>query len=295
MKTVFLLCLVCLAACSAPPSGLETAALNEARIEGLRDEAILLSEGVWEGRPYEEGAAVRPRAGRIQEFALRGDLSGEGQDLAAILLWSSEGGSGNLVWLSIVESAPERARSIATTLVGDRVQIIDLLLEGEQVQLDIVAAGPGDPACCPTQRERRRYRLSDGDLVGIAEVMGPVTTADLVGRTWRLDRFGRDDGPPSAEVTLEFSDPENFSGNGGCNAYQGSVVGSSMDNLELSAVASTMRRCPEDMTGTESRYFLRLDKVRSFSFHNGRLLLHYSTGDDEDSMIFSVAPAAANP
>jgi len=284
-----------ISACGPPPSGLGNAALDSAMIEGIRETPVVLENGVFEGEPFEPGAASRPRVGRIQEFVVRGDLGGDGQERAAVLLWSSEGGSGTFLWMSILESAPERPRSVATTPVGDRVQIIDFVFEDGGLILDCIAAGPQDAACCPNQHERRSYEWTGSEIQGSSNVLGTISTADLTGRLWQLEQFGRDGLAPEVEVTLEFSDASSFSGNGGCNLYSGTVSGGEGGEFSLSATASTMRRCPEDMAGAESQYMMRLARVSGFSFFNGRLLLRYTLDGEEDHMSFSAGPLEAKP
>ena len=63
-----------LVACAGPPSGVDDLALRSARIDGIEDSRIELEDGVWEGEPFEEDAASRPRIGLIEDYALRGGL-----------------------------------------------------------------------------------------------------------------------------------------------------------------------------------------------------------------------------
>lgn len=278
--------LLLLCSCSAARSGLETGALNGAEIRGIEDAPLVLTDGEWAGEPYSADSPVRPRAGRVQEFALAGDFTGDGQDEAAVLLWSSGGGSGNFLWISLLASAPGRAHSVATQWVGDRVQVLDFFAEGDQLVLDLVAPGPDDAACCPRQRELRHYQYKDGALEENIEVLGTVSTADLVGPVWRLVDLGHGGGPPSAEATLEFTDPVSFSGVAGCNDFEGAVTESEFNRLSLTATATTMRRCPENMTSTETQYMMRLAATSWFSFVNGRLHLFSVLEDELDALVF---------
>ena len=41
-------------------------------------------------------------------------------------------------------------------------------IEGSEVVVDVTQHGPGDPACCPTQRVSRRFRYADGRLIDTA-------------------------------------------------------------------------------------------------------------------------------
>jgi heat shock protein HslJ len=276
-----------LMACSGPMSGLDDLALRSAIISGIEDTEVELRDGVWEGEPYDEGAASRPRVGLIEEFALRGGFTSPESEQVAVLTWQSSGGSGTLLWLAILESAPGHPRSVATTLIGDRVQVIDFSVEDGELTLELIAAGPDDAACCPGQHERRSYRMSGSSLAGSNEILGRASPADLAGRVWVLERFGfADTVAVAVEVTIEFSDGDKISGNAGCNLYTGSVLDIDGKDFRPSATASTMRRCPEDLTGAESWYFHRLSRVERFGFLNGKLLLHYSIDGQGDAMVF---------
>lgn len=291
MNTLFrgvLIASLGLTACAGPPSGLDDMALRSARIAGIEDFSIELENGIWEGEPAEEGAASRSRIGLIEDYALRGGFTSANSEKAAVLLWQSSGGSGTLLWLAILESAACRPRSLATTLIGDRVQVIDFRAEADELVLDLIAAGPDDAMCCPGQREQRRYRVTDLGLTGIVEILGRGSAKDLAGKTWVLERFGRANSDTvSVEITIEFSEDESIAGNSGCNEYTGSILDAKGMDFHLSATATTMRRCPETMTGAESEYSHRLSRVQGFGFLNGQLLLHYTTEETSDALVFT--------
>jgi heat shock protein HslJ len=276
-----------LVACAGPPSGLDDLALRSARIDGIEEISIELEDGIWEGEPFEEGGASRPMIGLIEDYALRAGFTSVESEEAAVLLWHSTGGSGTRLWLAILESAAGRPRSVATSMIGDRVQVIDFWAEPGEIIVDLIAAGPNDAMCCPGQREQRRYRVADTGLIGTTEILGRGSVTDLRGKTWVLESFGRAESDTvSVEITIEFGQEGSISGNGGCNLYSGSVLDAEGMDFHLSATASTMRRCPEDMTGAESEYFHRLSRVEGFGFLNGRLLLRYTTEQTGDLLVF---------
>jgi len=82
----------------------------------------------------------------------------------AILIESS-GGSGNFRYLAAVINEGGAPVNVATQFVGDREQMQALTIEGGEITLNMVAHGPDDPMCCPTQEVTKRYRLQDDQLV----------------------------------------------------------------------------------------------------------------------------------
>ena len=54
--------------------------------------------------------------------------------------------------------------NLGTAEVGDRVKLRTLWLEKGKAIMDVVEAGPKDPACCPTQLARKTYAMEGGAL-----------------------------------------------------------------------------------------------------------------------------------
>ena len=101
-----------------------------------------------------------------------GDLNGDGlQDGAAVLLVDS-GGSGSFRYLATLLNRDGALVNNATTFLGDRVQVDDIAIDGNLVRLALTTHAPGDPQCCPTQKENLEYVLT-GDVLApgaLAEV-----------------------------------------------------------------------------------------------------------------------------
>jgi hypothetical protein len=53
--------------------------------------------------------------------------------------------------------------------VGDREQAQAISISGNEITLDLVAHGPDDPMCCPSQEVTKRYQLQDDQLVELIE------------------------------------------------------------------------------------------------------------------------------
>jgi heat shock protein HslJ len=226
--------------------------------------------------------------GLVEEFVVRGEFVEPGREDCAVLVWHHTGGTGNRLWLVILQSAPGRPRSVVTELVGDRVQVIHFAWFDGLLRLDLVAHGPGDAACCPGQFERRAYRMVGDELVETTEVVGRASTRDLGGEVWRLESMRRSDEPGEIpfEVTIEFDRLGNVIGEAGCNSFAGESVNTDGRNIRIEARASSARRCAEDALALEDEFMRRLEAAVRFSFRNGRLLLQYVLEDEADAMTF---------
>jgi hypothetical protein len=129
--------------------------------KGIEDHPVQLEDGTWEGEPYVEGGAARPRVGLIDELWLLGDLNGDGKPEAVVGLWHSTGGSGTRNYAAVLERRAAGSVNTATVLLGDRVRIDGGAIENGMIRLDLVEHGPDEPACCPTHAVSRYY---DGEL-----------------------------------------------------------------------------------------------------------------------------------
>jgi heat shock protein HslJ len=286
--------LAALAACSSTPRELDWGRIDEARIEGLEDEPFVLEDGQWEGEPWVEGGAARPRAGLIPEFALEGSFTGDDRAQVAVLLWHSSGGSGTRLWLAVLEPGPDRPHTVATRLVGDRVQVIDFRAAGRELVLELVAHGPEDAACCPGQHELRSYRFDGQAVTEDVQDLGRVTLELLEGRTWMLERFA--EGSPAPEgirITIEFDGPGRASGSAGCNDYEAEVQELGHKDIDFEIRRTTMRRCPESMVAAEGEFLRRLSEATRYSFFRGRLALQYVVDGEFGLMTF--VPTATPP
>ena len=129
--------------------------------KGIEDHPVRLEDGAWEGEPYVEGGASRPRVGLIEDLWLLGDVNGDGKPEAVTALWHSSGGSGTRNYVAVLERRAAGSVNTATALLGDRVRIDGGAIENGIIRLDLVEHGPDEPACCPTHAVSRYY---DGEL-----------------------------------------------------------------------------------------------------------------------------------
>jgi hypothetical protein len=129
------------------------------------EESIHLKGGRWEGEPYAPGGASRPSAGLKKDFMVLGDLTGDGQSEAAVVLWQSSGGSGTFNHVAVVGHANGEIANFATAPLGDRVKTFDGRIIDGTIQLEVLQHDDDDPACCPTQRALRTWEFQNGVLL----------------------------------------------------------------------------------------------------------------------------------
>jgi len=146
------------------PSAQEIAAGVFQGISGI-DEPVTLHDGRWEGPPYVEGGASRPVVRLMDQPRVEHDFDGDGRDEVVVILMSTLGGTGTFMHLAVVESSPRGVVSRAVAFIGDRVQIEDARANGNEVTLDLIQHGEGDPSCCPQDSVTRVWRLEGSRLV----------------------------------------------------------------------------------------------------------------------------------
>ncbi len=258
-----------------------------AGFEGIPGE-IELNAGHWEGEPYQDGGASLPSVDFLGELVARGDLDGDGQDEAAVVLTTNFGGTGVFHYLAVVKQTGQENRNLDTRAIGDRVQVRDLRIDEGYILLDLVRPGPQDAACCPTEVASLAFRLDKGKLTeplqqGSSKTLSP---AILTGQHWRLAawRFGE---PVNGRVTLVYADGV-FTGNAGCNDYSAPVSGlDSRGAIGVGEAVSTGKPCGPDAMANEQRFLGLLPRVQRFWFHAGELALGYGSGADFGVMFFS--------
>lgn len=168
------------------------------------------------------------------------------------------------------------------------MQVRSLAFRDGVLVLELVATGPGEPACCPTLKVRRTYRLESGSLVEAAsDPPGPVSIRDLQGATWALTHLARQEPvPEGVRITARFNDGR-VSGSAGCNGYFGGISGNGPSTLHVGPVGKTKMARPEALMEAEGRYLRRLEGVTAFRFVLGRLALTYQDGDIQDALRFA--------
>ena len=258
--------------------------------QGIYDQPVQLKDGVYDGAPFQPGAAARPRVTLVRELSASGDLDGDGKEDTAVLLTESSGGSGVFTYVAIVATRDGQLKNVGTYRLGDRVQIRKLTIAKQSAVVDVIAAGAKAAACCPTEKRHIVLRLEGHGLnAEKTDTTGQFTLADLEGVTWRLIKLGRDKPVPKEfSVTAVFKKGQ-VSGSAGCNRYFGNFSGTPYA-LKVGPFGATRRMCETNVMAVEDPFLRALGQTTRVSFQLGQLALTYKTEKGIDVLLFELAP-----
>jgi heat shock protein HslJ len=254
--------------------------------------AVTLANGRWAGAPVVPSAASQPIVELAGGFRVVGDLDGDHQDEAVVVLTYRSGGTSTLSFLAVVTRKDGTLRNVATTALGDRVQVRSARIDGARLLVSAVAAGPNDAACCPGELVDWQWTLGDRRLNALGTVRtGRLSVATLGGTVWALRAWDiTETAPPEPIVTLTY-DAGRFSGSSGCNRYFAGVEGgATAGQVTVGALAGTRMACPEPQSSVEARFLEQLGAARTFGFMVGRLAIAYTRRDGSPgTMLFAAS------
>ncbi len=271
-------------------AGLNLAALKNATYFGIQEQdPVTLTNGVWEGEPYEEGGSSRPSVNFMRDFILIGDIDGNGSTEAAVLLAGRGGGSGENIYLAAVRFEDGELKNLDTVLMGDRVQIRKAGFGKEHIFFEVVRAGPDDAMCCPGEMDMVAWLLKDDVLTPMEVTTIPrrlsldiISEDEWVLTWWDLD----ENAPAEPEVTLGFQDGR-MVGKSGCNTYFAvATAGDKPGDVTMGPAGGTMMACPEDVMAVEQRYLAQMGSVKRYGFLAGMLTLTYEFDGSVGVMLF---------
>lgn len=121
------------------------------------DSTVHLSDGRWDD-PEENVSVV------LSDYIAWGDVTGDGRPDAAVVLETASGGTGDFRHVALVVDRGGHPVNVGVALLGDRVRVKMIAVEHGEIVIEMIAHGPGEPLCCPTQRVRLRYVWHDGAL-----------------------------------------------------------------------------------------------------------------------------------
>jgi heat shock protein HslJ len=259
------------------PTGLAPVDLMNATYQGIYAEPVTLTDGSYEGEPFVEGGASRPTVTFIETPITYGDVTGDGQAEAVVLLAENSGGSGTFVYLALVVNQDGQPVNVATTLLGDRAQVDSMSVENNQIVVELVQHGPDDPMCCPSQRVIKTFALQGDQLVEISSqvIEAENGTPELVGAVWLWqqtlmnndDKFVPDN---PGNYTLQFMADGTVAVQADCNQVGGTyTLDGNQITIELGP--STLVACPEGSLG--DRFVANLSGANSYFFDQGDLLI----------------------
>ncbi|HEY9618665.1 MAG TPA: hypothetical protein V6C64_17605 [Microcoleaceae cyanobacterium] len=88
-----------------------------------------------------------------------GDLNGDRQPDAVVLLAVNSGGSGVFMYLAPVLQQGNRLQTGALLPLGDRVRVQSITIEQRRAKVEMLAHAAKDPMCCPTQKTTQIFTL----------------------------------------------------------------------------------------------------------------------------------------
>jgi uncharacterized membrane protein len=154
------------------PAVLTVESLSNATYENVIEGRLTLTDGLFEGEPFEEGAASRPIVKLVPGAMATGDLNGDGSEEAVVVLAHNSGGSGVFMYLAVMRENGGKPDNVATIRLGDRVKVIAVNIDEGKVVAELVAHGPDDPMCCPTNEVRREWLLQGNELISQEAAVG---------------------------------------------------------------------------------------------------------------------------
>jgi heat shock protein HslJ len=288
-----LICSVFIAGCAVShATDKNLAGLENATYAGIEEQPVTLSQGRWEGPPYQQGFVSRPTVGLVKEVLFRGDLDADGEEELVVMLWQSAAGTGSNIYIAVMKPHTNGFENISTALLGDRVKLRGGRIDSGRIVLEVLQAGENDAMCCPTELATRSWSLQGGRLAEQEkQVTGKLSLGILDGSSWRLTRLdlGRPV-PAEAEVTLAF-DAGRIAGKSACNRYSADIgEGEGPGEIHIGQAITTRMACAEQLMEIEMHYLQALAMVTGFSFHAGSLAL---TGQTVDGVLFSMLFTAA--
>ena len=87
----------------------------------------------------------------VEAVSASGDLDGDGVADAVALLAANTGGSGTFEYAVAMLDRGGQPVQAGYELLGDRVIVNHITIANRQITVDMIASGPNDPLCCPTQ------------------------------------------------------------------------------------------------------------------------------------------------
>jgi len=258
-------------------------------IEGLKG-SVKLVDGRWTGRPYGKGSASRPVVSLVGDLRVIGDLDNDGTDDAVVLLNYVPGGTGQLLHLAVVVRKNGKIQNVATTLIGDRVQIRDVRIEQKRIFVDVVQAGSKDAMCCPGEVTTLGWTLEPGGKLNPFVVTAKperLTLATNGNTEWVLRSWDlKAPAPKQPTVTLVFKDGR-FTGSSGCNNYFAPAKDGTMSgDVEVGPAGTTRKSCPDNEMSVEARFLDQLVRVKKFGFLVTQLALSWEKDGVWKTMLF---------
>jgi heat shock protein HslJ len=262
--------------------------LKGATVSGVFDQAVTLTNGRYDGPPVEPGAASHPTLLLWEPAVAFGDMDGAPGSEAVAMLSSNSGGSGEFVYVAVFGVRDGKLANLGTAQVGDRARLQSLWLEKGKAIMDVVEAGPKDPACCPTQLARKTYAMEGGAFKQTkSEVLGTLTMGTLAANEWQLVSIDGQPLPASAKPPVIHFELANVRGFAGCNRFTAPIKETAPGEIDIGPAAATRMACPPEAMELEQKFLGQLDKASRYTFLAGQLALSWADKDGTGTLLFS--------
>jgi heat shock protein HslJ len=276
------------AAPAAPPPAPTVDQLKSATVSGILDGPVTLADGKYDRPPAMPGAASHDSVTLWEPAIAFGDMDGVPGNEAVAMLSSNSGGSGEFVYIAVFGVRDGKLANLGTAEVGDRVKLQSLWLQQGQAIMDVVEAGPKDPACCPTQLARKTYAMEGGALKQTKnEVLGTLSVGTLAANEWQLVSMDGQPLPTGLKPPVILFERESVRGFAGCNRFTASVKETAPGQIEIGRGTATKMACPPAESELEQKFLAGLDKVTGYTFLAGQLALTWSGKDGSGMLLFS--------
>ncbi len=126
---------------------------------------------------------------RLADIAAFGDLDGNLAPDATVVLVSSGGGSGTFVELAAVRNEHGAAHPVPTVLLGDRILVREVRIEGRRILVRLRVRGATDPFSLRTREISRHYALDGNSLVLLDESEAEVQSTPAENYVYRPERL----------------------------------------------------------------------------------------------------------
>ncbi|MGR5128680.1 META domain-containing protein [Photobacterium swingsii] len=285
-------------------SALDLANLQQAEIIGVGEgnEPKRLWRGIW-GEDWQSPSASNADDGYYKvSLTFAGNLAAYGSVMnnqkvqAAVITDFQTSGSGRFSYLSLFDEHFDaegygEANNVATALIGDRVQVVDLYVEPPFIVVKSIQAGEQDPMCCGGDFVTQFWRYQNGKLEqDTSKLQRSRISLDVIaGKTWHLMQKGS---LPASKTTLSAStlkfEKGQFVGSTGCNNYSSKVQSSEgKTEIKLATIGTTRKACRSDAAQQQEKRFLKaLSKVDRYGFYAGQLQLFFDDAGSSKVLVF---------
>jgi heat shock protein HslJ len=174
------------------------------------------------------------------------------KETGAVVLVTETGGSGTFFDLALLEKNAAGWVNTDVVMLGDRVEVHAIEMDGDAIVVRIKTHGPEDPMCCPTYEVTKRFLAQENRLVPTeGEKPKKKYGHEITGTIWQWEKtFYNDDrktGPADPEnYTVQFREDGTLSVKADCNQKGGTYTFlPEKKRLSIEITHSSIAACPE--------------------------------------------------